>query len=182
MPKPAHRIISFIVVLGVCFALAACGPTRRRTRLAPPPPPHAPAEAYTPPPPSDVREWPYAEAPAVPKAIRVHKRLQRVTFPAGSSALNGEARGALRETATLLKENPRWHILVVGLTDNRGETQSPMKLCNARANSVKAFLVDLGVAERRLSTMALGSKYAKGDKFQPTTVARDRRVELWAFM
>jgi outer membrane protein OmpA-like peptidoglycan-associated protein len=108
--------------------------------------------------------------------------MQRVTFPSGSSALNTEGRGALRQTVETLKTNPRWHILIVGLADNQGETGSPMKICGARAKTVRSYLINQGIKETRISTMALGSKYAEGDKYQPLTVASDRRAELWAFM
>jgi OOP family OmpA-OmpF porin len=175
------RIIPLVLVLGICLALAACSSSRRRSRSARPSPPPAASE-YTPPAPEVVAEWLYEEAANVPEGHKVHKRIQRVTFPSGSSALNTEGRGALRETVEILKTNPRWHILIAGLADNQGETGNPMQLGDARAKSVRSFLVDQGIEETRISTMALGSKYAEGDKFQPVTVASDRRAELWAFM
>lgn len=183
--RSLSRIIPLILVLGICLALAACSSSRRRVRSArssSPPPAVAEKTQYTPPTPEVVSEWFYSEAANVPQGHKVHKRVQRVTFPSGSSALNTEGRGALRQTVEILKTNPRWHILIAGLADNQGETGNPMQLCDARAKSVRSFLVDQGIEETRISTMALGSKYAEGDKFQPVTVASDRRAELWAFM
>jgi outer membrane protein OmpA-like peptidoglycan-associated protein len=57
-----------------------------------------------------------------------------------------------------------------------------VELSRARADAVKRHLVNHGIDETRVTTMGLGSRYAVGGRFEPATVASDRRVELWAFM
>jgi len=139
-------------------------------------------EASKPSIPPPVTAWTYSEAPAVPSGLEVHELLKTVTFPQGSSSLNQEAKGALIEAVRELKTNTRWHVLVAGFTDNRGETGNAAALSRARAEAAKSYLVSQGIPAERISIQALGSKYAEGGEFEPQQVARDRAAQLWVFM
>jgi outer membrane protein OmpA-like peptidoglycan-associated protein len=139
-------------------------------------------EPSTPAVPAPVTAWTYSEAPAVPSGMEVKKLLKTLTFPQGSSTLNQEAKGALIEAARELKTNTRWHVLAAGFTDNRGEAGNATALSRARAVAAQKYLVSQGIAADRISTEAMGSKYAEGGEFEPGQVARDRRVEIWVFM
>ncbi len=132
--------------------------------------------------PPPVTTWTYSEAPAVPSGLEVQKLLKTVTFPQGSSSLNQEAQGALIEAVRELKVNTRWHVLAVGLTDNRGEAGNAASLARARADAAKKYLVSHGIPAERISTQGLGAKYAEGGEFEPERVARDRAAQIWVFM
>ena len=132
----------------------------------------------TPAPIVEATEWPYAETPPVPEGYRVHRRIQDLTFPAGSASLTAEGRGALTETIRVLAENPAWQVLSVGFTDGKGE---PGALAKSRAETVSKLLKSGGVDAARLSTLGLGSEYARASEYEPGQQARDRRVEIWAF-
>ncbi len=178
------------LVLGLAMVLAlAAGCEAMRSKTAPPPATTTadgtpvigggPSAAQVPEP---VTTWSMSEAPAVPEGLHVHRLLKTVTFPAGSSTLNQEAKGALIEAVKEMKTNSRWHALAVGFTDNRGEAGQGSSLSMARAQAVRSYLAGQGIAEGRISVQAMGSRYAQGGDFEPEAVARDRHVQLWAFM
>jgi len=129
------------------------------------------------------RDWPYEEAAAIQSVgVRPHARVQRLSFRPGSASLDLEAQGALRESLHDFESNTRWKIVIVGATDRNEARANPMHLCEQRTDVVKRWLVGQGVDGSRISTMSVGSGYAEGDEFSPTTMESDRRVDVWAFM
>lgn len=135
--------------------------------------------ATIPPPPPPTREWTYSEAPAVPEGMKPHQLLKNLTFASGSASIDAEGQGALMAAVQELKTNTRWHVLAVGFADNRGESAG---VGEARAEAAMKFLRSQGIDAARISTMGLGSKYAKARDYEPGQQALDRRVEIWAFM
>lgn len=135
--------------------------------------------ATIPPPAPPVHEWSYDEAPAVPEGMKPHQVLKNLTFASGSASIDAEGQGALMAAVTELKANTRWHVLAVGFADNRGESAS---VGQARAEAVMEFLRSQGIDAARISTMGLGTKYAKARDYEPGQQALDRRVEVWAFV
>lgn len=128
-------------------------------------------------------DWTYTERPAVPTGFSPHQRMQRLSFAVGATGLDREANGALMQVRDQLKANTRWHLVVVGMTDKDEEQGlNPGTLSDARAQTVKSWLVQQGIDADRITTVGFGSRYAVGDQFQPTTKRSDRRVEVWAFM
>jgi outer membrane protein OmpA-like peptidoglycan-associated protein len=138
--------------------------------------------AETLPPISPVLQWPYEEIPNVPGELEAFRRVQRLSFPAGSNQINDEGRGALLEALPALKTNTRWHLLVVGFTDRGTETTRARELSLARAETVKDWLLANGIEADCVTFSGFGSRYAEGDEYKPDTTASDRRVEIWAFM
>ena len=126
-----------------------------------------------------MHEWSYDEAPAVPEGMKPRQILKNLTFASGSASIDAEGQGALMAAVTELKTNTRWHVLAVGFADNRGESAS---VGQARAEAVAKFLQSQGIDAARISTMGLGTKYAKARDYEPGQQAMDRRVEVWAFM
>jgi outer membrane protein OmpA-like peptidoglycan-associated protein len=135
--------------------------------------------ATIPPPAPPTREWTYDEAPVVPAGLKPHQLLKNLTFASGSASIDAEGQGALMAAAEELKSNTRWHVLAAGFADNRGESAS---VGQARAEAVMKFLRSQGIDAARISTMGMGTKYAKGRDYEPGQQALDRRVEVWAFM
>lgn len=132
--------------------------------------------------PPPVTEWPYDESPAAPSGMEAYQRIQRVSFATGSVTLDNESRGALNLAAETIAKNPRWHLVLVGAADTISESANAERLGNQRGDAVKRFLASKGIDDSRMSVMSLGARYAKGDKYSPETRARDRSVEVWAFM
>ena len=82
----------------------------------------------------------------------------RVQFGYDQYSLSADARGVLERQATWLKSNNGVKIVVEGHCDERGTREYNLALGERRANSVKSYLVALGVADSRVSTLSYGKE------------------------
>ena len=100
-----------------------------------------------------------------------------VKFPTDVHALSTEAEQRLGELATKLKtENQNVYLEIQGHTDNRGSKAYNDRLGGERAEAVRRFLNQQGVALSRMSTISYGqdSPVAPNDTRQGR--AQNRRV------
>jgi outer membrane protein OmpA-like peptidoglycan-associated protein len=105
--------------------------------------------------------------------------LSGVTFPTGSAALSPAARSSLRRTAESLLADPGDRRLeVAGYTDDTGSRAVNELLSLQRAESVRRFLIEAGVAADRLTARG----YGPADPIASNATAEgrelNRRVEL----
>jgi len=77
-------------------------------------------------------------------------------FDVDKSLLRADAKVALRPTAQWLKEHREVHLQIEGFCDERGSIPYNLELGSKRAAAAKQFLVSLGVAENRVSTVSYG--------------------------
>jgi outer membrane protein OmpA-like peptidoglycan-associated protein len=67
---------------------------------------------------------------------------------------------------------------IVGHTDNIGSKDKNMTLSADRANAVKNFLVEKGIAESRMTTQGLGDTKPVASNKTPEGRAQNRRIEF----
>ncbi|HEX5647588.1 MAG TPA: OmpA family protein [Nitrospira sp.] len=79
-----------------------------------------------------------------------------VYFEVGRKGLTDEAKAQLAARAELLKHSQDYGVLIQGYTDQQGSASYNMKLGLKRAETVKAELLNAGVAEHRMKAMSLG--------------------------
>jgi outer membrane protein OmpA-like peptidoglycan-associated protein len=89
---------------------------------------------------------------ALATPLRFELRRARVTKPAGA---------ALRQVLAMLQDHPELHLAIVGHPDRPGDDD----LAKRRADAVKWYLVDQGVAEDRIAT-SLGAVAQAPVEFQ----------------
>ncbi|UTV26738.1 OmpA family protein [Photobacterium atrarenae] len=82
-------------------------------------------------------------------------------FALDQAALLPDYQQALRQAATILKRRPDWHITLTGYTDAKASAAYNRQLGLNRANRVKAYLVELGVAPAQLTTQSRGDQLAR---------------------
>lgn len=82
----------------------------------------------------------------------------RVFFLVDQSNITEEAAATLRQQADWLNGNPDFTITVEGHADEQGTREYNLALGARRAGSVKDFLVGLGIAEHRISTVTYGKE------------------------
>lgn len=82
----------------------------------------------------------------------------RVYFGYDQYDLSSEARDALRRHAEWLANYPQVMAVVEGNADERGTREYNLALGARRAESVKSFLVSLGIAPNRLTTVSYGKE------------------------
>jgi len=85
--------------------------------------------------------------------------LEKVYFASGKSRIRPRSFNLLDQVATILRTNP-WikQLRIEGHTDDRGSAESNQKLSQARAEAVKAFLVDAGIEAERLEAKGYGEE------------------------
>ena len=79
-----------------------------------------------------------------------------IYFEVGRKGLTDEAKSILAAQADILKTNGDWGLLIQGYTDQQGSASYNKKLGMKRAETVKAVLVNAGVAEHQLQAVSLG--------------------------
>ncbi len=79
-------------------------------------------------------------------------------FDYDKADLRPDARAALSKTADFLKSNPGIKVTVEGHCDERGSTEYNLGLGVRRADSVKQYIVSLGVSADRVNTTSFGKE------------------------
>ncbi len=113
-----------------------------------------------------------------------------LVFASNSTALRASGRRALDSVAERLSRHRPVQILIVGHTDDREELQdtgdggdldqdeSSADLGLRRAQSVRDYLLDLGIAASRIKVESGGSAYPVADNDDPRGRLRNRRVTI----
>ncbi len=84
----------------------------------------------------------------------------------------------LNEVADVLKTRPTMQVRVEGHTDTRGGRTSNMRLSQARADSVKAYVVSRGIDASRLVSVGYGPDKPIETNRTAAGRERNRRVEF----
>src|SRR5262249_37194042 len=129
----------------------------------PPPPPPAPPVAKAPPPP-----------PPVKKKIV----LRAVNFDFDKYNIRPDAAPILDEAVRELKQSGDVRILAAGYTDSIGSVPYNLKLSMRRAEAVKRYLVDHGIAANRITVEGFGKSNPVASNDTAEGRAQNRRVEL----
>ena len=79
-------------------------------------------------------------------------------FDLDKADIRPDARAALSKTADFLKNYPRFKVTIEGHCDERGSTEYNLGLGDRRASAVKQYLVSLGIAADRISTVSYGKE------------------------
>jgi len=86
------------------------------------------------------------------------KLFKDIHFDFDKYEIRREDEGILRENAAWLKKNPKMKIQIEGHCDERGTAEYNLALGERRANMTKKYLVSLGAASDRISTISYGEE------------------------
>lgn len=108
---------------------------------------------------------------------------QRLTVPEiqfeyKSFRLTAEARARLDQFVATLRGQSDLHVEVAGHTDSIGSDSYNLGLSEKRARAVRSYLVQAGIAARRLAARGYGEREPVADNSTEAGRARNRRVEL----
>ena len=107
------------------------------------------------------------------------KILDRVEFETGSAEIRKDSHSLLDQVALTVKANPQVKtVRVEGHTDSAGDEKMNQRLSQARAESVRRYLIDKGVAPNRLKAQGYGESKPLEDGDSDEAMARNRRVEF----
>ena len=117
---------------------------------------------------------------AMAQALDVKHRydLYGIHFETGQAAIQQQSQALLDDIAAVMKQFPDWRLDIAGHTDATGDPAQNDALSRARANAVKAALVERGIAAGRLVAQGAGEAQPVASNDTPDGRALNRRVEL----
>lgn len=101
-----------------------------------------------------------------------------IHFEFDQATLTPEARQILQRKAAFLQKHPEVQITIEGHCDQRGSSEYNLALGQRRADSVKTYLEDLGIAGNRLATVSYGKEQPLDSGMTEAAFARNRRAHL----
>ncbi|HEY4641388.1 MAG TPA: peptidoglycan-associated lipoprotein Pal [Thermoanaerobaculia bacterium] len=99
-------------------------------------------------------------------------------FEYNDASLSADAQTALTNSATWLKKNGQYNLLIEGHCDERGTEQYNLALGDRRANQAKEYLVTLGVDASRIRTVSYGEERPFDPGHDESAWAKNRRDHL----
>ena len=101
-----------------------------------------------------------------------------ITFDVGKATIKPESMGEINRIVQLMTENPDLKFSVEGHTDSTGNAASNQTLSEARSQAIVAKLVELGIAQDRLTAVGKGQNNPIADNSTDEGRAKNRRVEF----
>ncbi len=101
--------------------------------------------------------------------------LQTIHFAYDSYTLDDANKAQLKANAQILKDKPSIKIQIEGHCDSHGGIQYNIALGEKRANAVKKFLMDQGVAKARISVISFGKEKLLDTADSEEAHAKNRR-------
>ena len=161
-----------VVVLALSMGLAACKKPPQAPPPAPPAPPPATTSAPPPAPPPPPREAP-TPPPVAPNRVPTEEEifarmslgelnekspLVDVYFAYDLAELSDATRATLQKAADWLRRFTSTRVMVEGHADSRGTNEYNLALGERRANTVRDYLVSLGIPSARLTIVSKGEE------------------------
>jgi peptidoglycan-associated lipoprotein len=167
------RIETIALPAAFAFALIGCTHDQKPAQSAS----TAPIQSVTPPLKSSGRNA-VSMSDELRRACGIEDTGAAPKFDFDSALLSATDRGDLDQLAKCMTTGPLAgkNVDLVGRADPRGEAEYNMNLGATRADGVKHYLAQLGVAGSRLTTTSRGALDAQGH--DDATWAVDRRVDL----
>ena len=101
-----------------------------------------------------------------------------ITFDVGKATIKPESMGEINRIVQLMTENPDLKFSVEGHTDSTGNPTSNQTLSEQRSQAIVAKLVELGIAQDRLTAVGKGQNSPIADNNTDEGRAKNRRVEF----
>lgn len=112
------------------------------------------------------------------EAMRARFMNENIYFEFDKSRLLPAAQETLRDKADWMRANPEVTAIIEGHTDERGTAEYNLALGERRAESAKAFLLDLGISSSRLTTISYGEERPIDPRSNEEAWAKNRRAQF----
>jgi peptidoglycan-associated lipoprotein len=103
---------------------------------------------------------------------------EHVYFDFDDASLDFQAQEVLKQKAMWLRDNPDENVVIEGHCDERGTNAYNLALGERRAESAKAFLVNLGISSERLTTISYGEEKPLDPGHNEEAWAKNRRASF----
>ena len=101
-----------------------------------------------------------------------------IYFEFDSAVISSSAQNILNLKGAWMLKNPGGSVIIEGHCDERGTSEYNIALGDRRAESVKQFMADLGVASERLTTISYGEERPLDPAHNEAAWAINRRVHF----
>ena len=133
--------------------------------------------------PFECGEVPYVSLKASSGGITVEfddtrAELSGVTFKAGSAELVQSSLKTLNVSIDGLQKNKKAKIEIEGHTSSEGSEELNQKLSEERANSVRNYMIEKGIAADRITAVGYGPSRPKADNNTESGRKANRRIEI----
>jgi peptidoglycan-associated lipoprotein len=163
------RKIAIAVTLASVLAVSAC------KKEAPETLPPGPGEIATPTPTGPVT--PQGPVPGTQQHFaQMMQGRDTIYFDTDKFDIDAEDQASLRQQAQYLQQYPNVRATVEGHADERGTREYNLALGERRANAAKNYLVSLGVASDRVTTVSYGKERPVALGSNEQAWARNRRA------
>lgn len=122
---------------------------------------------------------PETPAPVTPAPVTVsNEQLSSVYFDFDQSSLRDDQVGVMNDNLKLLKENGKMYVVVIGHADQWGDRDYNQALSERRAETIKKFFVDNGIAADRIVVYAFGEDHPLKKGQDSASWRANRRVDV----
>ena len=147
-------VMKLALIAAAAASLAACASRPKPEPAAPTPPPAPAAQPETAPPPVPVSQAPI---PGSEQDFVINVG-DRVYFDLDSYSVRSDAAPVLDGQANWLNRYTNVMVRIEGNADERGTREYNLGLGSRRANAIRDYLVNRGVASSRISTVSYGKE------------------------
>lgn len=102
-----------------------------------------------------------------------------ILFPTNGTSLSSSAKAELTRFAQSLNSNPDTDVQIYGFTDNTGGLEVNQRVSTGRAEAVRTYLINSGVASYRLYAEGLPMQDYVASNGTAEGRAQNRRVEIY---
>lgn len=103
---------------------------------------------------------------------------ENIYFDFDDASLTAMAQEVLRNKAVWMQNNAEAGAIIEGHCDARGTAEYNLALGDRRAQGVKSFLVDLGIASNRLTTISYGEEMPVDPRDDEEAWSKNRRAQF----
>src|SRR5690606_10362862 len=97
-----------------------------------------------------------------------------IDFPRDSADLSGTGKATISKLVVVIRACSGLKIEIQGHTDSEGKRQNNIQLSSRRADTVKKYLVELGLSPALLTAVGLGPDHPVASNRTPSDRARTR--------
>ena len=104
--------------------------------------------------------------------------LETIFFDYDKSSLSGNTKKSIASNAQWMKQNAKTNLQIEGHCDSRGSIEYNLSLGERRAQSVKSYMVSLGIPAARLSVISYGKEKPLVQGESDSAYAKNRRANF----
>ena len=104
--------------------------------------------------------------------------LTGIQFEVGSYKIKNTSNVILDQVVKVMVDNPSYNLEINGHTDNQGDVQKNLELSQNRADAVKKYITDKGIAANRMTAKGFGVTVPIADNKTAEGRSKNRRVEF----